>query len=82
MSDAINTRDGAQLLVESNYFTGVDKGLYTVDTGKAVQRDNAFNGAEADAPTGSLTSVPYSYSLLGSGNLASVKSSAGATLSF
>ncbi|KAL9618152.1 MAG: hypothetical protein Q9160_007102 [Pyrenula sp. 1 TL-2023] len=83
MSDCINTRSNAQVLVESNAFVGAGKALYTVDTGKAVQRDNAFNGAEADAPAGSLTSVPYSYSLLGSGKVAaSVQASAGATLSF
>lgn len=83
MSDVINTRSNAQVLVESNAFVGADKALYTVDTGKAVQRDNKFNGAEADAPQGTLTSVPYSYSLLGSGKVAaSVQASAGANLSF
>ena len=81
--DAINVRDNAQVLVESNVFTGVSKALYTVDTGKAVANDNDFGTSGNQAPAGSLTSVPYSYSKLGSANVkAAVVGTAGATLSF
>ncbi|KAK1775938.1 cytochrome P450 [Copromyces sp. CBS 386.78] len=53
--------------------------------GYAVEIDNDFGGASNTAPTGSLTanSPPYSYSLLGSSNVAAtVPKQAGAILSF
>ncbi|KAL0948890.1 hypothetical protein HGRIS_009006 [Hohenbuehelia grisea] len=83
-ADGINTRDGAQLLVENNVWTGtVKKPLYSTDEGFAVARGNDFGGGSNAAPAGSFSSAPYSYSLLPVGSVASsVKASAGATLSF
>ncbi|KDR71150.1 hypothetical protein GALMADRAFT_271307 [Galerina marginata CBS 339.88] len=82
-SDGINTRDGAQLLVENNVWTGTTKPLYSTDGGFAVARGNDFGGASNAAPTGSFTSAPYSYKLTAVGSVRSaVVSSAGQTLSF
>ena len=39
-NDGINTRDGAQLLVEDNVWTGTDKPLYDTDGGFAVASGN------------------------------------------
>ncbi|KAL9081478.1 MAG: hypothetical protein Q9157_000036 [Trypethelium eluteriae] len=83
VSDGINTRDGAQLLVESNAFVNSKKPLYSTDDGYAVSRDNNFGGEADEAEQGSLTSVPYSYKTLGSTNVkAAVVGTAGATLTF
>ncbi|KAB8290762.1 hypothetical protein EYC80_008399 [Monilinia laxa] len=82
----IDTRDGAQILVQSNVFRNVSEpiaALYSDDTGYANAFDNDLGGYTNTAPVGSLTasSVPYSYSLLGSGNVvAAVVGTAGATL--
>lgn len=83
VNDGINTRQGAQLLVESNAFSGSKKPLYSTDGGYAVANDNDFGTGENTATAGTLTSVPYSYSLVGSGNVKSaVVGTAGQTLSF
>lgn len=83
MNDGINTRQGAQLLVESNAFSGSKKPLYSTDDGYAVANDNDFGDGENTAEKGTLTSVPYSYSLVGSGSVKSaVVGTAGQTLSF
>ncbi|OOQ89550.1 putative pectate lyase A [Penicillium brasilianum] len=83
VSDGINTRDGAQVLVESNTFVGSSKPLYSTDDGYAVARDNDFGDGENTAETGTLTSVPYSYTLVGSSKVKSaVVGTAGQTLSF
>lgn len=64
-------------------FVNVKKPLYSTDDGYAVARDNDFGGAENTAKEGSLTSVPYSYDLLGSGSVRSaVVGTAGQTLKF
>ncbi|THV48554.1 hypothetical protein BGAL_0241g00110 [Botrytis galanthina] len=82
----IDTRDGAQILVQSNVFKNVNEpiaALYSDDTGYANAFDNDLGGYANTAPVGTLTttSLPYSYSLLGSGNVvAAVVGSAGATL--
>ncbi|TGO51353.1 hypothetical protein BOTNAR_0359g00030 [Botryotinia narcissicola] len=82
----IDTRDGAQILVQSNVFKNVGEpiaALYSDDTGYANAFDNDLGGYANTAPVGKLTttSLPYSYSLLGSGNVvAAVVGSAGATL--
>ncbi|KAF5874944.1 putative pectate lyase a protein [Botrytis fragariae] len=82
----IDTRDGAQLLVQSNVFKNVSEpiaALYSDDTGYANAFDNNLGGYANTAPVGTLTttSLPYSYSLLGSANVvAAVVGSAGATL--
>ncbi|TGO08226.1 hypothetical protein BTUL_0220g00170 [Botrytis tulipae] len=84
----IDTRDGAQILVQSNVFKNVSEpiaALYSDDTGYANAFDNDLGGYANTAPVGTLTttSLPYSYSLLGSGNVvAAVVGSAGATLAF
>jgi pectate lyase len=79
----INTRDGAQLLVENNVFAGQDKPLYSTDEGYAVATGNDFGEGENTAPEGTLTSVPYTYDLLESSEVeSSVTSGAGATLSW
>jgi pectate lyase len=83
VNDGINTRDGAQVLVESNVFSGSDKPLYSTDAGYAVSVDNDFGSGSNAALAGTLTSVPYSYTKLGHANVkAAVVGTAGATLSF
>lgn len=83
MSDGINTRQGAQLLVESNVWVNSKKPLYSTEGGFAVERGNVVGGQSNAAPEGSLTSVPYGYDLLGGVNVvASVTASAGQTLSY
>ncbi|KAL0948891.1 hypothetical protein HGRIS_009007 [Hohenbuehelia grisea] len=81
-NDGINTRDGAQLLVENNVWTGTTKPLYETDEGFAVARGNDFGGAANAAPVGTFTQAPYSYTLLPVASVrASVVAGAGATLS-
>ncbi|KAH8161057.1 polysaccharide lyase superfamily 1 [Xylaria polymorpha] len=87
VNTAVNTRMGAQLLIESSVFEGCgEKAIYFADsdeTGYAVVRDVSLGDSVNSAPTGTLTSVPYSYSLLGSANTkSSVTSNAGQKLSF
>lgn len=81
--DGINTRLGAQVLVQSNVFAGVKNPLYSTDKGYAVESGNDFGGKSNAALKGTLTSVPYSFALLGSSKVkAAVVGSAGNTLSF
>jgi pectate lyase len=66
MNDGINTRDGAQLLVQNNVWSGTcSDPLYSTDAGYAYATGNDFgtcsNGNEALA--GTLSTVPYPYSL-------------------
>ncbi|KAL4923826.1 pectate lyase family protein [Aspergillus undulatus] len=83
VSDGINTRLGAELLVESNVWVDGKKALYSTDEGYAVQRDNDFGDASAEAPEGTLTSVEYEYETLGPANVkAAVVGTAGQTLTF
>ncbi|KAI9374597.1 pectate lyase A [Aspergillus egyptiacus] len=86
VSDAVNARIGAQVLVESNVFSDVSKAVvsrYSDEDGYAVVRDNDLGDAESSAPEGSLTSVEYEYELLGAENVkAAVVGTAGQTLSF
>lgn len=83
----VNTRMGAQALVQSNVFSNVSSPILTADSdadGYAVAIDNDLGGAANTAPVGTLTasSPPYSYSLLGSSKVvAAVVGVAGATLS-
>jgi pectate lyase len=79
----INTRDGAQLLVENNVFVGQDKPLYSTDEGFAIANGNDFGDGTNTAPEGTLTSVPYPYTLLDVSAVEStVTGGAGATLSW
>ena len=98
MDDGIRTRAGAQLLVESSVlmlfipsiqppltllkvFEGTNDAIIAKD-GYAVVRDVDLGQGTNEAPTGTLTKVPYSYSLLGSAKVkAAVVGVAGATLS-
>jgi pectate lyase len=83
VSDGINTRQGAQVLVESNTFVSASKPLYSTDAGYAVSVDNDFGSASNTALEGTLTSVPYSYTKLGSAAVkAAVVGTAGVTLTF
>lgn len=82
-NDGINTRDGAQLLVENNVWTGTNQPLYSTDGGFAVATGNDFGGATNTAPTGTFTKAPYSYSLLATSAVrSSVVANAGQTLTF
>ena len=82
-NDGINTRDGAQLLVENNVWLNTTNPLYATDVGYAVARGNDFGSGNDTAPVGTLTSVPYTYSLLAASAVrAAVLATAGATLSF
>jgi pectate lyase len=81
---AVNTRMGAQVLVESSVFKNVERGVLSIDSkevGYAVTNDLILNGATNEAPKGTLTSVPYKYTLLGSSKVeAAVVGKAGNTL--
>jgi len=81
---AVNSRMGAQALVESTIFKNIDRAVLSVDSkeiGYAVTKDIILNGATSDAPLGTLTSVPYSYTLLGASKVESaVIGKAGNTL--
>ncbi|KFY50774.1 hypothetical protein V496_09161 [Pseudogymnoascus sp. VKM F-4515 (FW-2607)] len=85
---AINSRMGAQMLVESNVFKNVSVPITSVDSddvGYVTAIGNDLGGGANAAPAGSLTpsSIPYSYSLLGSGSVVStIPSQAGAILTF
>lgn len=87
VNDGINTRMGAQLLVESSVFEKASsKVIYSADSdevGYAVVNDVDLGGSSNTAGKGTLTSVSYEYTLLGSANVkSSVTASAGQTLSF
>ncbi|KAF4549223.1 Pectate lyase-like protein 3 [Elsinoe fawcettii] len=80
----IDTRQNAQVLVESTVFTGTAKplGSYNGDvTGFAVVKDVNFGTGTNTAPRGTLQSAPYSVAALGSANVRSaVVGKAGNTL--
>ncbi|KAJ7595073.1 polysaccharide lyase family 1 protein [Mycena floridula] len=82
--DGINTRDGAQLLVESNVWTTGKDSIYATDAGFAVSRNNNFGSVAVDtAPTGTFTTAPYSASIIATASVQSqVSASAGQTLTF
>jgi len=81
--DGINTRDGAQLLVENNVWSGCKNSIYATDAGFAVARGNDYGGENPTAGTGTFTTAPYSYSLTAVGNVVStVLAGAGANLAF
>ncbi|CCF34856.1 pectate lyase 2 [Colletotrichum higginsianum] len=90
MDTGLNTRMGAQALIQSSVFENVGKKAIfsesSKETGYAVAIDVVLGGQSANtAPVGKLTasSPPYSYSLLGSANVkAAVTKEAGQTLGF
>lgn len=82
---AVNTRMGAQVLVESTVFTGIEDAIvseYSDDQGYAVVNDvDLGSEGKSTAPEGTLTSVDYEYTLLGSDAVkAAVVGTAGNTL--
>ncbi|CAI9632479.1 unnamed protein product [Alternaria burnsii] len=89
-STGVNSRMGAQALVQSTVFENSGKKMvYTessAEDGFAVVEDVLFGGQSANtAPLGKLNaqSFPYKYELLGSANVkAAVTKEAGQTLSF
>ena len=84
VSDGINTRQGAQLLVQNNVFSGSKKALYSTDSGYAVASGNEFGSGSNTALAGTLKSVPYTVPTLleASAVKAAVVGTAGNTLSF
>lgn len=59
------------------------RSLYSTDSGYAVSVENDFGGASNTALAGTLKTVPYTYTKLGSSNVkAAVVGVAGGTLSF
>ncbi|KAK7441279.1 hypothetical protein CaCOL14_006151 [Colletotrichum acutatum] len=85
-TSGVNTRMGAQVLVESSVFSSVKKAITFLDsktTGYATVSDVDLGGSTNDAPAGTFSKPDYSYSKLGSAKVkASVVASAGQTLSF
>ncbi|KAJ8516869.1 hypothetical protein ONZ45_g5874 [Pleurotus djamor] len=79
-TSGVNSRMGAQALVENTIFNNVKLAIVTdLDSdleGRAVSRNNVFSGSSTTriTQTGSL-SPPYSYSLDSTSNLASIVSS-------
>ena len=84
VSDGINTRQGAQLLVQNNVFSGGKKALYSTDGGFAVAEGNDFGSSANTAPRGTLTTAAYNVTqLLEVGAVkAAVVGTAGVTLTF
>ncbi|WYZ41160.1 hypothetical protein EsH8_V_000055 [Colletotrichum jinshuiense] len=85
-TSGVNTRMGAQVLVESSVFSSVKKAITFLDsktTGYAVTSDVDLGGSTNDAPKGTFTKPTYSYTKLGASKVkASVVASAGQTLKF
>ncbi|KAG8628534.1 hypothetical protein KVT40_004407 [Elsinoe batatas] len=83
-TSGIDTRQKAQVLVESTAFVGVAKplGTYNGDVaGFAVVKDVNFGTGANTAARGTLTSAPYSVAAVGSANVkAAVVGKAGNTL--
>lgn len=84
VSDGINTRQGAELLVQNNVFVGSKKALYSTDGGNAVAEGNDFGDSENTAPKGSLAKAPYEVPELleAAAVKAAVVGTAGVTLKF
>ncbi|KAJ7827350.1 pectate lyase [Mycena olivaceomarginata] len=81
--DGINTRDGAELLIENNVWANATKAIKPSDGGFAAATGNDFGGATNTAPTGNFTKAPYSYTLLATADVrATVVGTAGQTLAF
>ncbi|KAJ7148541.1 pectate lyase [Mycena crocata] len=82
-ADGINTRDGAQLLLENSVWSNATKAIKSTDGGFAVANGNDFGGATNTAPVGTFTKAPYTYSLLATSSVrAAVVGTAGQTLAF
>ncbi|KAM0418958.1 hypothetical protein ACHAPT_012116 [Fusarium lateritium] len=88
MDTGLNSRMGAQALIQSSVFENVGKKAIFSESSKeigyVVAEDVVLGGeSQNTASKGTLTSVPYKYSLLGSGKVKStVPGEAGQKLSF
>ena len=84
VSDGINTRQGAQLLVQNNVWVKAKKALYSTDGGNAVAEGNDFGDSENTAPKGTLSKAPYEVPELleAAAVKAAVVGTAGVTLKF
>ena len=84
VSDGINTRQGAQLLVQNNVFVSSKKALYSTDGGFAVATGNDFGDSANTADVGTLTKAPYTVTdlIAATAVKAAVVGIAGNTLSF
>ncbi len=82
--DGINTRIGAQVLVQNNVFVGANKALYDTDVGYAVANGNDWGNSSNTALVGTFTKAPYAVpTLLPASEVeAAVVGGAGATLKF
>ncbi|GIF75218.1 pectate lyase family protein [Asanoa siamensis] len=69
----------AGVLVEGNYFEGVDEptlvGYADSDPGTLVQRNNVFVGSGSPQSSGSTAGIPYSYQLDNANNVKSIVTS-------
>lgn len=85
-SNAVNTRMGAQVLIESTQFVDTDVPVTSRDSdeeGTAQLNDVDLGGGANEASEGSGFEVEYEYTLLGSEAVeAAVVGTAGNTLSF
>ncbi|KAI0314716.1 pectin lyase-like protein [Amylostereum chailletii] len=75
IQSGIDSRDGAQTLVEDNLFSHSDNPIETtLNGGFAVQRDNVFRNStlDPDLAVGTLTSVPYTYTADAASTVSSV----------
>ncbi|KAH7335682.1 pectin lyase-like protein [Rhizoctonia solani] len=78
LNSGVDSRDGAQTLVESNVFENVLLPIETaLNGGYAVQRNNILINTtmDTDLVTGNLTSVPYSYTLDDASTVAAIAAS-------
>ncbi|KAJ7057618.1 pectin lyase-like protein [Mycena amicta] len=74
LDSAVDSRDGAQTLIEDNQFTNVvDPIETTLNGGFAVQRGNVYtNTTLGTLAAGNLTTVPYTYTLDAATTVASI----------
>ncbi|KAF8599522.1 pectin lyase-like protein [Ceratobasidium sp. AG-I] len=81
-TSGVDSRDGAQTLVESNVFDSVVQPIQTaLNGGYAVQRNNIYTNTtlNTDIVTGTLTTLPYTYTIDAASTIvATVAKSAGA----
>lgn len=84
VSDGINTRQGAQLLVQNNVWESAKKALYSTNGGFAVAEGNDMGDSEDTAEKGTLVKMPYAVTdMLDASEVKSaVVGTAGVTLKF
>ncbi|KAG8967323.1 hypothetical protein FRC03_010168 [Tulasnella sp. 419] len=69
----VNSRLGAQVLVENNVFVDVNSPLLTLEYGGfAVERGNDWGSGTPELNPGTLNTVPYAYSLDGTSSVKSI----------